>query len=59
MFLSNARIAPKTVAPIATRAPRTLRRPQRVFGTGYGNSSGYAADRRYTRDWGNAHFRFA
>ena len=32
---------------------------ERDFGVGYGNSSGYAADRRYTRDWGNAHFRFA
>ena len=26
---------------------------------GYGNSSGYASARRYTRDWGNARFRVA
>ena len=32
---------------------------ERDFGVGYGNSSGYASARRYTRDWGNARFRVA
>lgn len=29
----------------------------RDFGTGYGTSSGYALDKRYTSDWGQARFR--
>ncbi|MGH8033405.1 MAG: hypothetical protein ACREO8_13860 [Luteimonas sp.] len=28
----------------------------RDFGVGYGSSSGYAADRRYADNWGNARF---
>lgn len=31
---------------------------ERDFGIGYGNSSGYGRDKRYTRDWGQALFRF-
>jgi hypothetical protein len=30
---------------------------ERDFGIGYGASSGYAADKRYTSDWGRARFR--
>jgi hypothetical protein len=30
----------------------------RDFGTGYGHSSGYGLDRRYTSDWGQPRFRF-
>lgn len=29
------------------------------FGVGYGTSSGYAADKRYTTDWGQIRFRCA
>jgi hypothetical protein len=29
------------------------------FGVGYGNSSGYALDKRYTTDWGQIRFRCA
>lgn len=29
---------------------------QRDFGVGYGNSSGYASDRCYTKAWGNERF---
>lgn len=29
----------------------------RDFGVGYGNSSGYARDKRYTSDWGQLRFR--
>lgn len=32
---------------------------ERAFGTGYGNSSGYAMDKRYTTDWGQIRFRCA
>lgn len=31
----------------------------RSFGVGYGSSSGYAADKRYTTDWGQIRFRCA
>lgn len=31
----------------------------RDFGIGYGSSSGYASDRRYTNDWGLTRFRCA
>jgi hypothetical protein len=30
----------------------------RDVGVGYGRSSGYALDKRYTSDWGVARFRF-
>ena len=30
---------------------------ERDFGIGYGASSGYAQDKRYTSDWGQARFR--
>lgn len=30
----------------------------RDFGIGYGNSSGYGLDKRYTSDWGAPRFRF-
>ncbi|MDH5833362.1 hypothetical protein [Luteimonas kalidii] len=45
--------------------PRTLRplpvfeRRERGFGVGYGNSSGYASDKRYAPATGTARFRFA
>ena len=32
---------------------------ERDFGVGYGNSSGYASDRRYTTDWAQPLFRCA
>jgi hypothetical protein len=31
----------------------------RDFGMGYGNSSGYGLDKRYTSDWGQLRFRCA
>jgi len=34
-------------------------RRERDFGIGYGRSSGYALDRRYTSDWGALRFRCA
>ena len=38
---------------------RMHQRRERDFGVGYGSSSGYASDRRYTRAWGNERFRVA
>lgn len=38
-------------------ARRTYR--ERSFGVGYGSSSGYALDKRYTTDWGQIRFRCA
>ena len=32
---------------------------ERDFGVGYGNSSGYASNRRYTTNWAKPLFRFA
>lgn len=51
---------PALTLPAATlaRIARPERR-ERDFGVGYGNSSGYAASKRYVRDWGNARFRVA
>jgi len=34
-----------------------LRRRERDFGVGYGNSSGYASDKRYANAWGQLRFR--
>lgn len=43
--------------PVTTPS-RHLHR-ERDFGVGYGNSSGYASQRRYTSNWAPPHFRFA
>jgi hypothetical protein len=32
---------------------------ERDFGVGYGNSSGYASNRRYASNWATPRFRFA
>lgn len=39
--------------------PARRERRERDFGIGYGNSSGYAATRRYVNDWGLTRFRCA
>lgn len=49
----------RIVVPTASANTARAHRPGREFGTGYGNSSGYASHKRYVRDWGNARFRFA
>ena len=43
------------VVSIASKARRSY--AARSFGVGYGNSSGYAQDKRYTSDWGQIRFR--
>jgi len=59
--------APTAVSPSRSHlaSPGNLRprlafeRPERGFGVGYGNSIGYASDRRYTPKPATARFRFA
>ncbi|TXH77415.1 MAG: hypothetical protein E6Q88_01185 [Lysobacteraceae bacterium] len=45
------------VVPITAGTSRRYR--ERSFGIGYGSSSGYAFDKRYTSDWGQILFRCA
>jgi hypothetical protein len=45
------------VRPPAAPARREHR--ERDFGIGYGNSSGYASNRRYASNWGASRFRCA
>ncbi len=45
------------VVTFAVKARRSYR--ERSFGIGYGNSSGYGFDKRYTTDWGQIRFRCA
>jgi hypothetical protein len=51
--------ARRVVVPTLAAARHRDVVPAREFGTGYGNSSGYASQKRYVRDSGNARFRFA
>ena len=59
MNAQNTRIPAEAnnVIVFAAKARRNYR--ERSFGIGYGNSSGYAADKRYTSDWGQLRFRCA
>lgn len=56
----NRRNLPTTSA-IDNVVPLQARREHRArdFGVGYGSSSGYASERRYTNDWGLTRFRCA
>ncbi len=55
----SAKAFPRVHRPAAAVAARPSYRQYRArdFGVGYGRSSGYASDKRYTDDWGNARFR--
>lgn len=59
-FLSELR-APVAMLSRNTAAAQvgqtSSRYRERDFGIGYGASSGYALDKRYTSDWGRARFR--
>ncbi len=63
---THATLAPRTpvIVPLrvesdpASPGSASLRYRARDFGIGYGASSGYALDKRYTSDWGQARFRF-
>ena len=58
---------PTTPNPVATATARVVpfdlsARPgprERDFGVGYGKSSGYASNRRYTTEWAGPRFRVA
>ena len=53
----SAKSAP--VSPLALMNAPSRNHRERDFGVGYGNSSGYASDRRYAEDWGQERFRMA
>jgi hypothetical protein len=48
----------RLTANLLNAAPARPHR-ERDFGIGYGNSSGYASNRRYTSEWGPTRFRCA
>jgi hypothetical protein len=56
-------LAPRTPVNVPSRVESafqplpTSRYRERDFGIGYGTSSGYALDKRYTSDWGQARFQ--
>ncbi len=53
-----AKVAPVSRPALFNAPARTLHR-ERDFGVGYGSSSGYASNRRYTNEWAPPRFRFA
>lgn len=61
--LRPAPVEPRTASPASNRfriaGPAWQQTRPRDFGVGYGNSSGYASDRRYAEDWGQDRFRMA
>ena len=50
---------PNRLGASVLNAPTRHLHRDRDFGIGYGNSSGYASERRYTSDWGPSRFRCA
>lgn len=60
-FATTPVSAPRTgiPGPGSLRPRLAFERRERGFGVGYGNSSGYASERRYTPSPGTARFRFA
>ncbi len=57
---TTVRTSTDTTGNLVSIASKTRRSyGARSFGVGYGKSSGYAADKRYTTDWGQIRFRCA
>jgi len=56
-FAPSAKSAP--VSPLALMNAPSRNHRERDYGVGYGTSSGYASNRRYTTDWAPPRFRFA
>ena len=57
---TTTRTSTDTTGNVVSIASKTRRSyGARSFGVGYGKSSGYAADKRYTTDWGQIRFRCA
>lgn len=48
---------PTKSSPKPSLSPRRQPHRARDFGVGYGSSSGYATERRYTSDWSQIRFR--
>lgn len=62
MNVTQRHVPLATLTPVAAQAqawsaPHSARYRERGFGIGYGTSSGYALEKRYTSDWGQARFR--
>lgn len=55
---SNATANAQSGAVVIPMPTRHIHR-QRDFGVGYGNSSGYASDRKYVSHWSPPRFKFA
>ncbi|RPE80057.1 hypothetical protein [Vulcaniibacterium tengchongense] len=55
----NAPAAAPLRTPLPAAAPARHVHRERDFGIGYGNSSGYASERRYVREWMQPRFRCA
>jgi hypothetical protein len=55
---TNTDLTPNADAKVVSFTARRKYR-SRDFGTGYGSSSGYAMDKRYTTDWSQIRFRCA
>jgi hypothetical protein len=58
----NLRTETRESAPFRATVARPAATPRREyrerdFGIGYGNSSGYASNRRYASNWGEPRFR--
>ncbi|MBF6023148.1 hypothetical protein [Lysobacter niastensis] len=53
---TNSSPSRAVAAAVAASPVRHVHR-ERDFGVGYGNSSGYASQRRYTDQWAPARFR--
>lgn len=58
---THAQLAPRKPVVVQSRA-ESAQHPHRYrdrdVGIGYGTSSGYAFEKRYTSDWGESRFRF-
>lgn len=62
MNLTQRHAPPVPRTPVAVQAQagsatHSGRYRERDFGIGYGASSGYALEKRYTSDWGQVRFR--
>ena len=62
MNASHSLVSPVPRTPVAVQSQvesntSSARYRERDFGIGYGTSSGYAFEKRYTSDWGQARFR--
>ncbi len=55
--MNNIKPTQTKTSPKLGLTPRRQPHRTRDFGVGYGSSSGYASERRYTSDWSQIRFR--